>query len=468
MPKCEGRPTGPCPYKKNDRSVHLSQGDLMLCTACENFRFPTPVSMKSTVGATAALPQSTDQDTLANSILDADTATVEFEPTVTRTTDQTAQKSKASECTDSLINQRLDVKIITDELLTYANFYRDKCTAGELHKVIVHFYLPNEISTSKRAVMREFETYLNGSPFTAARRQTSTRPACDAEIDDILGMLETLDALNVLKSVQFVAAQLDRLPKYGPNEVNVCTVVDRQHQIDQEMDVIKDTLQGIATNGNNYTTSLATQLAPHMDMMQRQLDKLNEVCNGVSTLADKLQQYCSTRISESAGRPSSGSAAAGASHNYTHSSRDVSRNVIVTGVAESRNPTEWCDIVTAALRAACGREVKFDDAIRLGKFVPDKPPRPILVKLCSPWDKRIVVGGAWRLKDNDQLRRVYIRDDLPLSERRRNLLERLQYRATRDGHTVSVSSDGVLVIDGINTFSLQDGFIQPRDHGGRQ
>ena len=127
-----------------------------------------------------------------------------------------------------------------------------------------------------------------------------------------------------------------------------------------------------------------------------------------------------------------------------------------------------CDIVTAALRAACGREVKFDDAIRLGKFVSDKPPRPILVKLCSPWDKRIVVGGAWRLKDNDQLRRVYIRDDLPLPERRRNLLERLQYRATRDGHTVSVSSDGVLVIDGINTFSLQDGFIQPRDHGGRQ
>ena len=63
--------------------------------------------------------------------------------------------------------------------------------------------------------------------------------------------------------------------------------------------------------------------------------------------------------------------------------------------------------------------------------------------------------------------RVYIRDDLPLAERRRNLLERLRYRAARDHHEVSVSSDGILTIDGIITFSLQDGFILPRGNGGR-
>ena len=33
-----------------------------------------------------------------------------------------------------------------------------------------------------------------------------------------------------------------------------------------------------------------------------------------------------------------------------------------------------------------------------------------------------------------------------------------------DGHIVTTSSDGgVLMIDGINTFSLQDGFILPND-----
>jgi hypothetical protein len=40
MPKCEGLPDGPCPQKVNNRTVKLSQGDLMLCPKCEAIRFP--------------------------------------------------------------------------------------------------------------------------------------------------------------------------------------------------------------------------------------------------------------------------------------------------------------------------------------------------------------------------------------------------------------------------------------------
>ena len=47
------------------------------------------------------------------------------------------------------------------------------------------------------------------------------------EIEDILWMLHLLDNSNVLSAIQFVAVSIDRLPKYGPNELNVCAVVDR-------------------------------------------------------------------------------------------------------------------------------------------------------------------------------------------------------------------------------------------------
>jgi len=41
MPLCDGRPPdGVCPDRKNDRSVVLCQGDLMLCEGCEHDRFP--------------------------------------------------------------------------------------------------------------------------------------------------------------------------------------------------------------------------------------------------------------------------------------------------------------------------------------------------------------------------------------------------------------------------------------------
>ena len=40
MPRCEGLPDGPCPHGANNRSVKLTQGDLMLCPKCEAIRFP--------------------------------------------------------------------------------------------------------------------------------------------------------------------------------------------------------------------------------------------------------------------------------------------------------------------------------------------------------------------------------------------------------------------------------------------
>ena len=40
MPACQGRPDGPCPDSRNDKTVRFTQGDLFLCDACDKFRFP--------------------------------------------------------------------------------------------------------------------------------------------------------------------------------------------------------------------------------------------------------------------------------------------------------------------------------------------------------------------------------------------------------------------------------------------
>ena len=39
MPRCYGLPVGECPLKKNDVTVTLRQGDMMLCQACWDTRF---------------------------------------------------------------------------------------------------------------------------------------------------------------------------------------------------------------------------------------------------------------------------------------------------------------------------------------------------------------------------------------------------------------------------------------------
>ena len=67
MPRCEGRPDGACPMKVNNSSVKLTQGDLMLCRDCDQYRFPTvttavskqdysSTSSKATTSAPVPLP----------------------------------------------------------------------------------------------------------------------------------------------------------------------------------------------------------------------------------------------------------------------------------------------------------------------------------------------------------------------------------------------------------------------------
>ena len=52
MPRCDGLPDGRCPQNVNNRSVKLSQGDLMLCSACEATHFPYICSNKATTMTT--------------------------------------------------------------------------------------------------------------------------------------------------------------------------------------------------------------------------------------------------------------------------------------------------------------------------------------------------------------------------------------------------------------------------------
>ena len=81
------------------------------------------------------------------------------------------------------------------------------------------------------------------------------------------------------------------------------------------------------------------------------------------------------------------------------------------------------------------------------------------MNLNSVWNRRLVVAGARKLRDITTINGVFITADEPLDDRRRNTLDRLKLRAQQYGKSVSISSDGVLSIDGVDTFSLQGGFI---------
>ena len=58
MPRCEGDPEGACPGKVNNHTVKLTQGDLMLCKECDEYRFPPAPSSRLLPADSAATLQS--------------------------------------------------------------------------------------------------------------------------------------------------------------------------------------------------------------------------------------------------------------------------------------------------------------------------------------------------------------------------------------------------------------------------
>jgi type II secretory pathway component HofQ len=115
------------------------------------------------------------------------------------------------------------------------------------------------------------------------------------------------------------------------------------------------------------------------------------------------------------------------------------------------------DSVAEVLKITTGKNVEISDAFRLGgRFVTGKV-WPVLVKLKSAWDRRLVVIGANKLAQCEEFKRIYVSPDEPLDVRRKATLERLKKRAERERKTVNISN-GVLIIDDEVVFSLNEGF----------
>jgi len=137
-------------------------------------------------------------------------------------------------------------------------------------------------------------------------------------------------------------------------------------------------------------------------------------------------------------------------------------NIVVFGVTEDRKSTVWREQVLDALQHVAGRTIDTDDMLRVGRFVAGKT-RPVVVRLRSIWDRRLIVSSSYKLKNYNE--HVFIRPDETLETRRKKMLERIKVRAETDGKRVLVV-DGVLSEDGVDVFSLKDGNIRDQNVWG--
>jgi len=246
----------------------------------------------------------------------------------------------------------------------------------------------------------------------ADRRNSSSRPAHEAEVDDIISIFELLDNTNLLQDYTFAAVNHERLLKYGPEEVNICTVADKQVRLDATMAQLTTRLDEV-TCGNQYPTTVNTVLTDALSRVEA------SVVESTRSLRDQITQLHAICDSMSSTNQMQAPAQKQSNVIYTRQEHhDRSRNVIINGIAEVREESTWRAQVDEALKTAAGREVSVNDVFRLGKYSTNRI-RPLIVKLHSAWDRRVILNGARKLAGVEQLARVFISPDDPLEVRRK-------------------------------------------------
>jgi len=414
--------------------VHSTQGDLFLCKECEDFRFPyTVVEPKK---AHKHLPNAR---AISNTAVKKDEA---------RSKD--VRRGECSTGTTTIHNQDIsepnpapgctNPQILVNELLTYVIFHRNSCTSAALVRVICGFFTPNEIAGAKKCLIGVFGHQLSDSTFVTERRASTSRQAHEAEMDDILGIIDYVDSKDSLETIRFVAADLSRLPGYGPEDTNMCAVVDRQQRLDTTVAGLTTKMESLSQlshdNTQKVSTALSQQLIPEIrnaiSSMEKKMDEVHRAVNNITSKPAQTKSMDQSR----------------------------EKNIIVFGVAEA---LDWRVKLTDVINFVAGREVTVNDAFRVGRAVTgsDKP-RPIIVKLCNVWDRRLVLSNCRILSScTNYMSKIFIAADEPLEERRKKTIRRLYNKARGQQKVTELSEDGAsLYIDSVLVFTVKDGDVR--------
>ena len=423
----------------------------MLCDECERFRFPNAgsdvdrgVSHPARVGkksnrlqtedrAVKACSQKEDHRARRDPVRDAE---------ATNTTSTAALAAAAG--------SDMPKKVIVSEVMAYICYYRHRSNADALRRVVLSFFSAGDISDAKRLLTSEFQASVGISGFLADRRDSSTRTAKEAEIEDILSICDVIDFHDAFANYIFVAANLENLPKYGPEELNVAAVVEKQAKMEVHLASIETSVERIAAMAGKPGIQ-STVCDPQQQKLQTMVDemsgKIAVLNSSVDARLDQLTALCTTLATSSAARTPT--------DRLENADRDM--NIVIYGIQEDRDNNVWKMKVDQVLQFVAGAAVDTVDMYRVGGRYAAGRNRPVIVKLRTFWDKRIILNSSSKLKNYAD--RVFIAPDEPVEVRRQKTLERLKYRAEREHKIVQVSN-GVLSIDGTAVFSIETGFIR--------
>ena len=224
-----------------------------------------------------------------------------------------------------------------------------------------------------------------------------------ADTEDIIAAFDALDAKDLIPPMFCDASDLFRLPP-----LSLDPVAEQVSLNSQSLDALSASVKALESKVSSLVCSI-----PLMG---------DKVSISGDTNSDSYVPRASSFLPPSTTSSGTKSSVRSSQASSPPKFEDRDLNLILFGLPESRSITELKKIVDEILEFLAKRPVQIKDLFHLGKRNPSPSsgtrPRPVLIKLCATWDRKVLLLSKRSLQQF-RLKGLFLRADVPPEHRLR-------------------------------------------------
>ena len=307
--------------------------------------------------------------------------------------------------------------VFCEPVLAFIKAFRLRGDMNALKQAALSRFSIPMLASAKKALWESCSDDLSSLdlPFTP-RRSSEKRTQAVADLEDILLAFSKLDEVDKIPLIYCEASDLVRLPPIAADPISELVIGNRAclQEIEAKISQLQDGLVSLNATSSRAEASLSFPPPPSSYAVAAR----EGFSSDSGTYGPKV-----TMISTAVNRAD---------------------NLIIFGLPEVESLPALKKSVDELLSFLVGKSIPLRDLFRLGRrkkvsdSVPPGRPRPVLLKLLSTWDRRLVMSAVSKLR-GFRVTSMYIREDLSPEEREKRR-ERSGSRKATGTVTVTGSS----------------------------
>jgi len=269
MPRCEGLPNGPCPKKKNDNTVRLGEGELMLCASCDGVRHQAFLASKNSQNSPQLLqPNDSDGVSSVNNCQMGDAASsdsvVSPAPGVTGIPPESTCKTEVSEVLYFIRNK-------------FNNY-----PLSMIKDTIIEWYREDELLAAKSSLLSAVKAVVSSGNDLSVHQYAKTRIGNNkvkATVEDILHIWGLLDENALLDQIPvYCSACSARVPTITEELSDLAFLKKTVSQLSSQLQDLSKQMSALTTA---VTLSVQNTISDGLQGLNNDICSLTSVVNSV-------------------------------------------------------------------------------------------------------------------------------------------------------------------------------------------